>query len=309
MKKPKLKAFTLIELLVVVAIIALLISILLPSLARARELSKRTVCSANLRGVGQACKIYANDNQDLWPTVETTSLDVDYVGNIGGPTEQDRWNESNRTSSEVSTTRNFWWLIREGDITVKLMRCPSSSYYLDDTENLNLYYDFQGNAYVSYGYQIPYPTPDLSRPSEDCDPRMILAADRGILGSNTADSMPFVDVAIESGQFPMVDGIGQPKATEERGENNAIWYPWNSPNHDQEGQNALFQDGHVEFARSIWAGIGYECIYTAANFYEEEITLSHSTEALPLVDNAYWHPGEDALGSGRHSSTDSFIYP
>ena len=64
----KRKAFTLIELLVVVAIIALLISILLPSLARAREMSKRKVCSANVKGIGTSCKIYANENAEMWPT-------------------------------------------------------------------------------------------------------------------------------------------------------------------------------------------------------------------------------------------------
>ena len=56
------KGFTLIELLVVVAIIAVLIAMLLPSLARARMVAKRTVCLANLRGCGTGFQMYASDN-------------------------------------------------------------------------------------------------------------------------------------------------------------------------------------------------------------------------------------------------------
>jgi prepilin-type N-terminal cleavage/methylation domain-containing protein len=54
------RAFTLIELLVVVAIIALLISILVPGLGRAREASKATVCACNLRQIGLAVQLYAD---------------------------------------------------------------------------------------------------------------------------------------------------------------------------------------------------------------------------------------------------------
>jgi len=56
--------FTLIELLVVVAIIALLISILLPSLSRARDLAKSVHCKCNLRSIGHAMVFYQQINND-----------------------------------------------------------------------------------------------------------------------------------------------------------------------------------------------------------------------------------------------------
>jgi prepilin-type processing-associated H-X9-DG protein len=46
---------------------AMAISILLPSLTRARELARRAVCASNLRGIGIACQIYANDNAERFP--------------------------------------------------------------------------------------------------------------------------------------------------------------------------------------------------------------------------------------------------
>jgi prepilin-type N-terminal cleavage/methylation domain-containing protein/prepilin-type processing-associated H-X9-DG protein len=56
----KKRAFTLIELLVVVAIIALLIAILLPSLGKARSQAKTTVCASNMHAMGQASLVYNN---------------------------------------------------------------------------------------------------------------------------------------------------------------------------------------------------------------------------------------------------------
>src|SRR5262245_33964469 len=60
--------FTLIEWLVVAAIIALLVSILLPSLARAREMAKRTNCAANMKAIATGCLVYADGSKGVFPT-------------------------------------------------------------------------------------------------------------------------------------------------------------------------------------------------------------------------------------------------
>lgn len=59
--------FTLIELLTVIGIIALLLAILLPTLSRAREQSRRTKCAANLHNLGIACHAFANEHKGYFP--------------------------------------------------------------------------------------------------------------------------------------------------------------------------------------------------------------------------------------------------
>jgi prepilin-type N-terminal cleavage/methylation domain-containing protein/prepilin-type processing-associated H-X9-DG protein len=59
------RAFTLIELLVVVAIIAILVAILFPVFARAREAARATQCRSNLKQIGVAMALYRNDYDDV----------------------------------------------------------------------------------------------------------------------------------------------------------------------------------------------------------------------------------------------------
>jgi len=59
--------FTLVELLVVISIIALLLSILMPSLRKARDQAHRVVCGSNLKSIGLATYLYASDNSDYLP--------------------------------------------------------------------------------------------------------------------------------------------------------------------------------------------------------------------------------------------------
>lgn len=64
---PHYKGFTLIELLVVIAIIAILAGMIFPVYARARNSARKTVCASNLRQIGEALTMYANDNDCLSP--------------------------------------------------------------------------------------------------------------------------------------------------------------------------------------------------------------------------------------------------
>lgn len=69
-KQPARRAFTLIELLVVIAIISLLLAILLPALSSSRMVARRSLSASNMREIGNALSMYADDYEGACP--ETT---------------------------------------------------------------------------------------------------------------------------------------------------------------------------------------------------------------------------------------------
>ncbi len=117
------RAFTLIELLVVVAIIALLISILLPALHNARNSAKDAVCGSNLRQLGLATEYYVRDNDSRLPYI---------LGRVQG----NGW-----TFYQYHQIFNFWKYVKELD----LFRCPrahgvNAVAQLEDRPNYNTHY-------------------------------------------------------------------------------------------------------------------------------------------------------------------------
>ena len=129
------KSFTLIELLVVIAIIAILASMLLPALSKAREKARATSCINNLKQVALNVMMYADNSSGTMPPVE-------YALEMENVSEYDK------------ILRWPGLLLRDGGISPKVMKCPA----LRETEanisvtlvSFEVYWDFR-LAYIHYG--------------------------------------------------------------------------------------------------------------------------------------------------------------
>ena len=329
----KRKGFTLIELLVVVAIIALLISILLPSLSRARELAKRAVCASNLRGIGQGNHIYSNDNSESFPqhyflatgTVNPPDTGIQYVGMLGStanlsikdPTQPGPNGTPPGSPTRSHPSRSMFMLIIGGQSTPGQFICPSSGDTEDNLRNNGTdanpqpesaaqpgrnRYDFKGYSKLSYGYQVPYGR--RARPTQKMDVRMVLNADKGpYFRAGAAFGTTTSEPDAPSGVLPPT-GTGWTVAADILKKNNDDWRPYNSANHSGEGQEALFVDGHADWLKRPIGGVNNDNIYTYTG--PGNTAQSYNDLAKSLIGDVADNTNETF---GPLTQTDSYIVP
>jgi prepilin-type processing-associated H-X9-DG protein len=275
-----------VELLVVIGIIALLISILLPALNRARETANRVKCSANLNQIGKALLLYSNEWKGAYPrtlyspvATQTASqftsatLDVSTTATYTAQNMVTGWPAAGYNNVPSA----LYLLLQTEDITSAVFVCPSSNATADtynsgavtapqSAQNHANWSSVQQN--LSYSYADPYPSSAAVgtgyKLTSSMDPSFAVCSDinPGVTSTNNADDVLAVN-------------------TSSSGQGNRLG---NSNNHGKDGQNVLFGDGHVEFEQNCCCGILRDNIFCCNN---EQTGLSNPANVQGMYNSPF----------------------
>jgi len=301
----KRKAFTLVELLVVIAIIALLMGILMPALARVRQIAYRMLCGSNLAGIGKSMLIYSNTYEEEYPKAGGPRAKWGPLGRLADWDSQKPGMQWGRPPSSVTITSSLYLLVKyadvtpkqfvcKGDVGTKIFKLSDSTVAMTNVDDITDVWDFgdgQDTAawpgmYCSYSYHMPYnrgpipgyPITAVSSPASplcadrnpylDKNAMVFLEGSVGCGGGGEKDEKPPEWVAASgtiAAHYADVDKTG------------------NSASHHREGQNVLFNDQHVTFEKYPNCGIARDNIWKMW----EGTTVPTTAEKREIVVSPY----------------------
>jgi len=217
---------------------------------RSRETANRVKCASNLRQIGTALMFYRNENKGLYPRTR-------YVGGATvtptwgtGASSPDPFGPNGPSPNDV--TAGLFLLLRTQEITSDVFGCPSSNAERWDfgggANTAQTWSNWDGKEgikkHLSYSYRNLYSDDAAAKPS-----------------SSLKDTLPpESEVAVAADMNPGTFGSCNVLAVTSTSSAKDMRQA-NSRNHDGDGQNVLFADGHVEFVPNPFAGVNRDMIY------------------------------------------------
>jgi prepilin-type N-terminal cleavage/methylation domain-containing protein/prepilin-type processing-associated H-X9-DG protein len=267
-RDPGRSAFTLLEILAVIFIIAIVTAILLPTMNRTHEPANRVKCGSNLRQIGQAILLYANENKGNYPRVMYSPGSAPVWGT--GVTAPNAFTDANRPADNDVSAAMFL-LIRTQDITAEVFVCPVQNPNLNPEKDdfgggnntalkRSNFTDWRKN--LSYSFSNPYPDK--------------AAVENGYKLNATTDAEFAVAADLNPGLGDKYDVTFPTEISSSRDMQTA-----NSRNHQGQGQNVLYGDGHAEFQQNPFCGTKRDNIYTVSGSTDGSVTTSKTVVGIP----------------------------
>jgi len=297
------RGFTLIELMVVITIIALLLTILLPGLAKALELARRAKCGANLKGIGEglatkdAEKVMYSSGGSGLPWADGTTAAEPHLTGVGtGDRGKDPWATTPAPLTEYPVSTNMYALIHRADVEPAAFVCPSTPDEVDDdiiAPTGEKYWDFVDNDSLSYSYQAPLDdgAGTESSPFVNTHSSVVIMADQNPISVTALNSngQPGDEDEAQSDWSTVMVDLEEPHAGTMMGQ---------SANHKGEYVNALRFDGTLK--TSFAANIGYDkdCIWTPGgltNTNNEWEDNEYTGSASPYTVSQHRKPNDSFL--------------